>query len=149
MNEARCSACANCGSGRFCKWLGAFLQPGLNNDPGCEGFTVQNTCPKTEHSALRHERQHILQALETKRKGSIVLEYTTCGKTNCRCSRGRRHGPYKYWHFYEAGKVKRRYLGGGFGDLLSKPVRELEDRLRPIDEILGQENRSSETSGGL
>jgi len=98
----------------------------------------KTTCPKTEHSTFEHERQNILQALETKQRGSIVLERVRCGKTNCRCSQGHLHGPYRYWHFYEAGKVRRKYLGKDLSILVSKPREELEDRLRQIDGILGQ-----------
>jgi hypothetical protein len=112
----------------------------------------KTTRPKTEHSTFEHERQNILQALKTKQRGSVVLERVRCGKTNCRCSQGHLHGPYRYWHYYEAGKVRRKYLGRGLVDLVSKPARELEHRLRELEDILGQGSpsgsRPSETSSG-
>jgi hypothetical protein len=49
-------------------------------------------------------------------------------------------------HFYQSGTVKRKYLSKDVGKLVERPKEELEARLL---EILGQENRSSETSSGV
>ena len=103
---------------------------------------IVQACPKT--STLERERQHILQALEIKAKfrGSVVWEKIRCGKRSCKCSRGDLHGPYAYLHFYQSGKVKRKYLSKDVGKLVERPKEELEARLL---EVLGQENQSSET----
>jgi hypothetical protein len=49
--------------------------------------------------ALR-QRRHGLAAqmvpLEEALPGSLVERYLRCGKPNCRCARGRRHGPLWY-----------------------------------------------------
>ena len=49
--------------------------------------------------ALR-QRRHGLVAqmppLEEVLRGSLVERYLRCGKPNCRCARGRRHGPLWY-----------------------------------------------------
>ncbi len=29
-------------------------------------------------------------------RASCVVQYLTCGKPNCRCARGRKHGPFNY-----------------------------------------------------
>ena len=31
--------------------------------------------------------------------GYLVAEYVRCGKPNCRCERGQKHGPYWYLYF--------------------------------------------------
>ena len=159
--------CRTCASLRpeegrlFCLWLGSFLERSAL-DGFCEGYkpkepdakqqggkdkpvdndeVSQAPRPKTDSaSALkRPEKVMILTALELKKfKGSIVWEKVRCGKSNCRCGRGYLHGPFGYLHFYQAGRVRRRYLGKDLAVLVSKPREELEDRLRQIDGILGQ-----------
>ena len=42
-------------------------------------------------------------------KGSMVRYYNVCGKKDCRCKKGKRHGPYLYVSVYE-GKKNRRTL---------------------------------------
>ena len=39
---------------------------------------------------------------------SYVRQYLTCGKTNCRCRRGHKHGPFYYLvHCLHPGKVQK------------------------------------------
>jgi hypothetical protein len=152
--EARCKDCKNRKSDRFCAWLGAFLQPGLIDDPDCEGYVSKDshaqpkrgkgsTCPKTPTS----DKSMILAALELKKlKGSIVREGIDCGKSSCHCQHGSLH-PASYLHYYSNGKVRRRYLSRAMVELLRFSETELEERLRESEEVLGQGSRSSETSG--
>lgn len=35
----------------------------------------------------------------------------TCGKPNCKCQQGERHGPYLYAYWRENGSVRSEYLG--------------------------------------
>lgn len=45
-------------------------------------------------------------------KGSIMIEYRTCGDESCQCmSNGEKHGPYRYRVYREGGSVKKEYLG--------------------------------------
>lgn len=49
--------------------------------------------------ALRHRRRGLvaqMPPLEEVLRGSLVERYLRCGKPNCRCARGRRHGPLWY-----------------------------------------------------
>jgi len=39
------------------------------------------------------------------------LEYTSCGKPQCKCTDGNLHGPYWYAYWTENGKTKKRYIG--------------------------------------
>lgn len=42
--------------------------------------------------------------------GTVHAQYVTCGKKNCKCSRGELHGAY-YYHFVRiGGKLRKRYL---------------------------------------
>lgn len=45
--------------------------------------------------------------------GSIVQQYTLCGKPMCACHRDpkKRHGPYYYLSYKEKGRSKYEYLG--------------------------------------
>lgn len=50
--------------------------------------------------ALRKRRDTLvrqLPRLQETLRGSIIERYLTCGKANCKCSRGERHGPVWYW----------------------------------------------------
>ena len=49
--------------------------------------------------ALRQRRDWLLRSLKIPRdllRASFVERFTTCGKPNCRCSQGQRHGPFYY-----------------------------------------------------
>jgi len=151
-NTRRCKDCGNRTPDRFCKWLGAFLQPGLDDDPDCEGFASQNTCPKSPQkenaeplipptqiskfsSAACPKTQHsdkrlIQTALKIKGlRGSVVMEKICCGKLGCHCQSGALHGPYPYLHYYSNGKVRRRYLSKAMSALLANSTEELERKL--------------------
>src|ERR1051325_5406987 len=39
------------------------------------------------------------------------LVLTRCGKPNCKCARGRLHGPYWYAYWSEGGRTRARYVG--------------------------------------
>jgi hypothetical protein len=151
-----CRTCTNLRSEHgktYCDWLESYLERTALSSCYCEGYVCKGsgakqtsgkskngqTCPKTD-STLERERQHIMQALEIKAKfrGSVVWEKIRCGKRSCKCSRGHLHGPYAYLHFYQSGKVKRKYLSKDMGKLVERPKEELEVRLR---EILGQHQR--------
>ncbi len=45
-------------------------------------------------------------------KGSIMIEYRTCGDESCHCMNGgEKHGPYRYRVYREDEAVKKEYLG--------------------------------------
>ncbi len=49
--------------------------------------------------ALRHRRQgltKLLPPLSETLRGSLMERYLTCGKADCKCARGERHGPIWY-----------------------------------------------------
>ena len=43
-------------------------------------------------------------------KGSLHLETKRCGKPNCRCQRGFRHGPYFYRRWRQGGRQRKEYV---------------------------------------
>jgi hypothetical protein len=43
-------------------------------------------------------------------RASYVKQYLTCGKTNCRCRRGFKHGPFYYLVQYLRGGKVRKFL---------------------------------------
>ena len=44
-------------------------------------------------------------------KGSLFEIYTACRKGNCRCTKGKKHGPFLYMGTYVNGKKAQRYVG--------------------------------------
>lgn len=42
--------------------------------------------------------------------GAVSPLYTRCGKANCRCTRGARHGPYYRRQWYEGGRLRSAYV---------------------------------------
>jgi len=54
---------------------------------------------KLSSLALRRRREGLTQLLPPLRevlRGSLMQRYLTCGKPDCRCARGKRHGPIWY-----------------------------------------------------
>jgi hypothetical protein len=49
--------------------------------------------------ALRQRKAHLLRQLTVPSdllRASCVERFTTCGKPNCRCAQGQKHGPFYY-----------------------------------------------------
>ena len=42
--------------------------------------------------------------------GSLCAQWVQCGRTNCRCARGRLHGPYYYRFWREHGRLRKQYV---------------------------------------
>lgn len=54
---------------------------------------------RTSTLALRHRKAALLRQLAVPRdllRASHVERFTTCGKSNCACARGQKHGPFYY-----------------------------------------------------
>ena len=54
---------------------------------------------RTSTLALRQRKAALLRSLRIPRdllRASFVERFTTCGKPNCICTRGQRHGPFYY-----------------------------------------------------
>jgi len=54
---------------------------------------------RTSTLALRRRKAALLRQLAVPHdllRASYVERFTTCGKANCACARGRRHGPFYY-----------------------------------------------------
>lgn len=58
---------------------------------------------------LEIQRKKIVEYLLSPRdmtSGSIYTVYKKCGNKNCRCAKGKLHGPFKYLSKKEGGKTK-------------------------------------------
>ncbi len=42
--------------------------------------------------------------------GSVCVQWVRCGRPNCRCAKGRLHGPYHYHFWREGGKLRKQYV---------------------------------------
>ena len=60
---------------------------------------VRENLSRLSTLALRGRRQNLVKVLpsltETLR-GSLIERYLTCGNPDCKCARGKRHGPVWY-----------------------------------------------------
>jgi hypothetical protein len=58
--------------------------------------------------------------------GSLVAQYTTCGKPTCRCARGRKHGPAYYLYWKEQGRSRSRYVPREHVSAVRRQIRAYE-----------------------
>jgi hypothetical protein len=42
--------------------------------------------------------------------GVVCRQWVRCGRPNCRCARGRLHGPYHYRFWREGGRLRKAYI---------------------------------------
>ncbi len=62
-------------------------------------MAVRENLSKLSTLALRKRREGLARLLPPLRevlRGSLMERYLTCGKPDCRCARGERHGPVWY-----------------------------------------------------
>jgi hypothetical protein len=52
-----------------------------------------------------------IEAVEESSGGTVVIKKVSCGKDNCKCQSGERHGPYKYIVSRQGGNLKWEYEG--------------------------------------
>lgn len=55
-------------------------------------------------------REDLLNVLDDVMVGSIVEAYRTCGKPDCRCHDGEKHGPYYLLTWSVEGRTKTRHI---------------------------------------
>lgn len=76
---------------------------------------------------LREERDALEDQLMSVRgklvEGCLYERYTQCRKGNCKCTKGKPHGPFLYMSLIRRGKSKYRYVG-------KKEDRQIVDGLR-------------------
>ena len=79
---------------------------------------------RTPTLALRQRRDPLLRSLKIPPdllRASFVERFTTCGKSNCCCSRGQRHGPFYYLTVgLKAGLVRKFLLKSGEQQALAR-----------------------------
>lgn len=62
-------------------------------------MAVRENLSRVSTLALRNRRESLLKLLPPLRgilRGSLTERFLTCGKPDCRCARGERHGPVWY-----------------------------------------------------
>lgn len=62
----------------------------------------------SEHPAMKRTGHPVPKI--TPLPGVVRVEWVRCGKPNCRCARGERHGPYLYRRWREGGRQRRSYV---------------------------------------
>lgn len=75
---------------------------------------------------LLHFRNKMVQ-------GSLLQIYTACRKGNCRCTKGKKHGPFLYMSTYIKGKKAQRYVGKKTDRLLVEKLRRYHDFQKKLE----------------
>ena len=106
--------------------------------------------------ALRQRRDWLLRSLKVPRdllRASFVERFTTCGKPNCCCARGRRHGPFYYLTAgLKAGQVRKFLLSSGEQQAIARggvaAYQAFWDQLEELSQINGELLRRNERLDG-
>jgi hypothetical protein len=106
--------------------------------------------------ALRQRREWLLGSLKIPPdllRASFVERFTTCGKPNCRCARGRRHGPFYYLSAgLQSGQVRKFLLKSSDQQALARQgvraYQSLWDDLEELSQINGELLRRQEPLEG-
>src|SRR5687767_12709900 len=67
--------------------------------------------------------------------GYLRKKYLTCGKAECRCAQGNKHGPYYYLRTYRKGKKRQTYVPRGTVARVRESIRRrnaARDQLRQV-----------------
>ena len=106
--------------------------------------------------ALRQRRVWLLRSLTIPPallRASFVERFTTCGKPNCCCSRGQRHGPFYYLTVgLKAGQVRKFLLKSSEQQALARhgvsAYQSFWDDLEELSQINGELLRRDEPLEG-
>jgi hypothetical protein len=106
--------------------------------------------------ALRQRRQGLLRSLKIPPdllRASFVERFTTCGKPNCCCARGERHGPFYYLAVgLKSGQVRKFLLKSADQQALARhgvsAYQSFWDDLEELSQINGELLRREEPLEG-
>lgn len=106
--------------------------------------------------ALRQRRQWLLRSLKLPPdllRASFVERFTTCGKPNCCCARGQRHGPFYYLAAgLKAGQVRKFLLKSPEQQALARhgvaAYQAFWEGMEELSQINGELLRRNETLEG-
>jgi hypothetical protein len=106
--------------------------------------------------ALRQRRQWLLRSLKIPPdllRASFVERFTTCGKPNCCCGRGERHGPFYYLSVgLKSGQVRKFLLKSSDQQALARhgvsAYQSFWDDLEELSQINGELLRREEPLEG-
>jgi hypothetical protein len=106
--------------------------------------------------ALRQRRERLLRSLKIPAdllRASFVERFTTCGKPNCCCTRGQRHGPFYYLAAgLKTGHVRKFLLKSALQQTLARhgvaAYQSFWEELEELSQINGELLRRNETLDG-
>lgn len=100
---------------------------------------------------LKKERDGLLAELATLSRllhGSWVERYSVCSRADCKCHKGKRHGPRHYLVINEAGRQRQKYIANSQVDVAMdgiaqhRRLREIVDRITQLNLSLLSENKN-------
>ncbi len=93
---------------------------------------------KRTDRALIRKRQVLLErlaALPLLVHGSYLERFSSCSRPNCRCHKGKRHGPRSYLVVYEGKKQRQVYVPQAQRDLIREGISQHEELRAIVKEI--------------
>ena len=75
--------------------------------------------------------------------GSLVAQYTTCGKPGCRCARGQKHGPLYYLYWKDQGRSRSRYVPREQVSAVRRQIRNYQQFQRALAAALRRQSPRS------
>lgn len=104
--------------------------------------------------ALRQRRQRLLRQLSLPShliRGSVVERFNSCGKPNCACATGQKHGPFYYLtQCLAAGKVNKFLLKTPNGQAAARAgtaaFNEFYDRMEELSQVNAELLRREDSS---
>jgi hypothetical protein len=93
--------------------------------------------PTAQQLALRRRKLVAqLSALGPVLRASLIERFTQCGKGNCKCMQGEKHGPAYYLTVsYAKGKTRQVYVPKDLRPLAQKWVRNYHQAITVLEEI--------------
>jgi hypothetical protein len=58
----------------------------------------------------------------------VCEQWVRCGRSNCRCARGKLHAPYAYLFWREGGRLRKRYVPASTAPALRAALRAMKER---------------------
>jgi len=73
--------------------------------------------------------------------GKVSAQYVTCGKSDCRCRNGQRHGPYYYRVWRDGDSIRKEYIKSKDVDHIRACCKAHEDMLRLVVQLRSERRR--------
>ncbi len=91
-------------------------------------------------TSARKRATELMDLLPSLLFGTVSSTYRTCGKPECVCHKGERHGPYLHVSYRQDGRTKGYYVPAQLGEQVATGIRAWQ-RFQEIAQEVAEENR--------